>query len=164
MAKTSYPQAPRSSSWAFCFSSGTVPSTREHWWTAKAYLTLSLQSPGSYIAAEGASSSIGASHHSERPLRQSARFSLQGSRDGPRVWQGRPVYDDPQSCCFVAISDMHPVGMNPAVNTLQDPIQRNTVTLTHAFPVLTDAASFPCSEILTHVETSQPQTEVMRSL
>ncbi len=60
--------------------------------------------------------------------------------------------------------DMHPVGMNPAVNTLQDPIQRNTVTLTLAVLVLTDAASFPCSEILTHVDTSQPQTEVLRPL
>ncbi len=28
--------------------------------------------------------------------------------------------------------DMHLVGMNPAVNTLQDPIQQNTATLTHA--------------------------------
>ncbi len=59
--------------------------------------------------------------------------------------------------------DMHPVGMNSAINTFQDPI-RNTVILTHAFPVLTDAASFPCSKILTHVETSQPQTEVLRPL
>ncbi len=34
--------------------------------------------------------------------------------------------------------DMHPVGMNPAVNTLQDPIQRDAATLTHAVLVLTD--------------------------
>ncbi len=60
--------------------------------------------------------------------------------------------------------DMLLVGMNPAVNTLQDLIQRNTATLTHTYPVLTDAASSPCSEILTHVETSQPQTEVLRPL
>ncbi len=86
---------------------GTVPSTKECCWTAKAYPTLSLQSPGSNIdclAAEPASSSIGVSHHSEHPLRQSVRFSLQGSRDDPRVWQGRPVYHGPQSCCFVASS------------------------------------------------------------
>ncbi len=61
-----------------------------------------------------------------------------------------------------AAADMHPVGMNPAVNTLQDPIQQNTATLTHALPVLTDATSFPCLETLTHVETSQPQTGVLR--
>ncbi len=38
--------------------------------------------------------------------------------------------------------DMYPVGRNPAANTLQDPIQQNTASLTHALPVLTDAASF----------------------
>ncbi len=32
--------------------------------------------------------------------------------------------------------------MNPAINTLQDPVQRNTVTLTHAFPILTDRCEF----------------------
>ncbi len=59
-AKTSRPQAPSSSSWSFCCSSATVPSTRERCWTAKAYTTLSLQSPGSNIdclTAEHASSS-----------------------------------------------------------------------------------------------------------
>lgn len=37
--------------------------------------------------------------------------------------------------------DMHPVGMNPTVNTLQDPIQRNTANLTHTVLVLMDTAN-----------------------
>ncbi len=106
-AKTSRPWATNNSSGSFCCSSGTVQSTRERCWTTKAYPTLSLQSPGSNIdrlAAERTLSSIRASHNSERPLRQSAHFSLQVSRDGPRVWQGRPIYDGPQNCCFAASS------------------------------------------------------------
>ncbi len=99
MVKTSRPQALSSSSWPFCCSSGTVPFTGERCWTAKEYLTLSLQSPGTNIdclTTERASSSIWASHHSG--------FSLQGSRDGPKAWQGRPIYDGPKNYLFVASS------------------------------------------------------------
>ncbi len=42
-AKTSRPQAPSSSSWSFCCSSGTVPSTRERCSLQAQTLTVSLQ-------------------------------------------------------------------------------------------------------------------------
>ncbi len=105
-AKTSSSQAPSSNFRFFVVRRGLCPPLESTVGPLKR-IQLSLQSPGSNIdclAAECASSSIGVSHHSECPLRQSACLSLQGSRDGPRVWQGRLVYDGPQSCHFVASS------------------------------------------------------------
>ncbi len=70
----------------------------------------------------------------------------QGSgKDGPFTTAHKAA-----ASLLAAGPDMHPVGINPALNTLQDPIQRNTATLTHAVLVLTDAASVPCSEIISN--------------
>ncbi|KAF4111114.1 hypothetical protein G5714_008145 [Onychostoma macrolepis] len=80
------------------------------------------------------------------------RGTAQGSgKDGPFMTAHKAAASLP-----APRPKMHPVGMIPAVNTLQDPIQRNRETLTHVLPILKDTVSFPCSEILTHVETSQP--------
>ncbi len=147
MAKTSHPQASCSSSWAFCCSSGTVPSTREHCWTAKAYLTLSLQSPGSNIAVSLQKAPRAALERATTPSAPSdnlhaSAFRVRGtaqvsSKDGLFMTAHKAA-----ASLLSAGPNMHPVGMNPAVNTLQDPIQRNTVTLTHAFPILTDRCEF----------------------
>ncbi len=95
MAKTSHPQASCSSSWAFCCSSGTVPSTREHCWTAKAYLTLSLQSPGSNIAVSLQKAPRAALERATTPSAPSD--NLHASASG---FEGRPKFLARSACLW----------------------------------------------------------------